>query len=55
MRFISKFGECESGEGCLSLYGVFSKECLLTIRVKYQGSVLRICQQVFTGWTARIV
>ncbi len=52
---ISKSGEYETEEGCLSLSGVRSTTRFKTIKVKYQDFSFKTCQQTFSGWTAQII
>ncbi len=54
-EIISKSGEYETEEGCLSLPGVRSTKRYQIITVKYQDTAFKTCQQTFMGWTAQII
>ncbi len=54
-EIISKSGEYETEEGCLSLSGVRRTKRYQTVKVRYQDMSFKICQQTFTGWTAQIL
>ncbi len=54
-EIISKSGEYETEEGCLSLSGVHRTKRYQTVKVRYQDMSFKICQQTFTGWTAQIL
>ena len=53
--YISKAGEYETEEGCLSLEGVRSVKRFREIEVKYQDESFNEKVQKFSGFTAQIV
>lgn len=54
-EIISKSGEYETEEGCLSLAGIRSTKRFRSIKVRYQNLSFKACQQTFTGFTAQII
>lgn len=54
-EIISKSGEYETEEGCLSLSGERRTKRYWTVKVGYQDMSFKICQQSFTGWIAQII
>ena len=54
-EIISKFGEFETEEGCLSLEGVRKTKRWQSIKVQYQTMDGKPRIKTFTGWTAQII
>lgn len=54
-EIVSRFGVYEAQEGCLSLSGVRSTKRFKTIKVRYQNLSLKVCEQIFTDFTAQII
>ena len=54
-EIISKSGEYETEEGCLSLPGVRKTKRYQIITVKYQDLSMKSQTQTFMGWTAQII
>lgn len=54
-EIISKSGEFETEEGCLSLSGERRTKRYRTVKVRYQDMSFKICQQSFTGWIGQII
>ena len=54
-EIISKSGEYETEEGCLSLLGVRKTKRYQIITVKYQDLSMKSQTQTFMGWTAQII
>lgn len=54
-EIVSKSGEYETEEGCLSLAGTRSTKRFQIIKVKYQDLNFKTCHQTFTGFTAQII
>ena len=54
-EIISKFGEFETEEGCLSLEGVRKTKRWQSIKVQYQTMDGKLRIKTFTGWTAQII
>ena len=54
-EIISKFGEFETEEGCLSLEGVRKTKRWQSIKVQYQTMDGKPRIKTFTGWTAEII
>lgn len=54
-EIISKSGEYETEECCLSLSGERRTKRYRTVKVRYQDMSFKICQQSFTGWIAQII
>ena len=55
-EIISKSGEYETEEGCLSLLGG-PRKCLRyrTIRVQFQDEKMKVRTKIYHGWTAQII
>jgi len=54
-EIISKFGEFETEEGCLSLEGVRLTKRWKSIKVQYETADGKPRIRTFTGWTAQII
>ena len=54
-EIISKFGEFETEEGCLSLEGVRPTKRWKSIKVQYETADGKPRIRTFTGWTAQII
>lgn len=54
-KIISKYGEYETEEGCLSLEGVRKCTRYQEIEVEYQDMSFVKHRQKYTGWTAQII
>ena len=54
-EIISKSGEYETEEGCLSLPGVRKTKRYQIITVKYQDLSMKFQTQTFMGWAAQII
>ena len=54
-EIVSKSGEYETEEGCLSLPGVRKTKRYQIITVKYQDLSMNTQTQTFMGWTAQII
>ena len=54
-EIISKSGEYETEEGCLSLAGIHKAKRFQLIEVKYTGLDMKPKTEKFFGWTAQII
>ena len=54
-KILSKSGEYETEEGCLSLVGVRQTKRWQSIKVQYQNEAFQTRMKTFTGWSAQII